>query len=522
MNVFLLLARVLLAAVFAISAAAKLRDAAGSRKAVGDFGLPPLLAGPVAFLLPFVELGIAVALVPVASAWYGAVGALALMAVFTAAIIVNLLLGRRPDCHCFGELTNGAIGWPSVARNVAIGAVATSIAVQGIGSSGASAVNWLDGLNLAEGVALSNGLIALVIAGVALWLLSGLVAQNGRLLLRLDGLEAALTNQPVSAPAGSVATLPPAGLPAGTKAPDFRLPDLHGQTITLEGLAAAAKPLVLLFTDPGCGPCTGLMPEVSRWQRELASKMTVALVSRGNVADNRAKTAEFGLANLLLQNDREVAEAYQSQGTPSAVLIAADGTIASPLALGSDAIRMLVSQVSNGSTQAQHPIPMVATDGRCPNCGQYHSNGNGANGNGAAAIGPAIGQPAPALRLPDLAGTTVDLADRRGESTLVLFWNPSCGFCQKMLPDITAWEEARPSGAPELLVVSTGSVTDNEALGFRATVLLDQNFSIGPSFGVQGTPSAVLVDAEGRIASSVAVGAEAALALARPASQTAA
>lgn len=61
MNVLLLLARLLLAALFAIAAAAKLRNPAGSRKAVGDFGLPPLLAGPAAFLLPFAELGVAVA-----------------------------------------------------------------------------------------------------------------------------------------------------------------------------------------------------------------------------------------------------------------------------------------------------------------------------------------------------------------------------------------------------------------------------------------------------------------------------
>jgi len=518
MDVSLLLARLLLAAVFLVAAIAKLRDPAGSRKAVGDFGMPAALASPFAFMLPFAEIAVAVALVPTASAWYGAAGALVLMAVFTAAIIVNLLLGRRPDCHCFGELTNSAIGWPTVARNVAIGAVAVFIAAQGTGGSGSSAVAWLDDLNVAEGVALVNGLIALAIAGGAFWLLSGLMGQNGRLLLRLDDLEAALTHQPATPSLAATATLPAAGLPVGAKAPDFRLPDLHGGAVTLEGLVAAAKPLVLLFTDPACGPCTALMPEASRWQRELAATMTLAFVSRGKPADNRAKATEFSVTNVLLQDDREVAEAYLSQGTPSAVLIAADGSIASPLALGADAIRSLISQVSNQPGHALQPIPMVATDGRCPNCGQYHSNGNGA----AAATGPAIGQPAPALSLPDLAGASVDLAERRGKSTLVLFWNPSCGFCQKMLPDIKAWEVDRPFGAPELLVVSTGSVADNKALGFRSTVLLDQNFSVGQRFGVQGTPSGVLVDADGKVASGVAVGAEATLALARPVPEPAA
>jgi hypothetical protein len=50
----------------------------------------------------------------------------------------------------------------------------------------------------------------------------------------------------------------------------------------------------------------------------------------------------------------------------------------------------------------------------------------------------------------------------------------------------------------------------------RAPVLLDQGFSAASRFGVRGTPSAVLVDAEGWIASEVAVGAPAVLALAFP------
>jgi hypothetical protein len=45
-------------------------------------------------------------------------------------------------------------------------------------------------------------------------------------------------------------------------------------------------------------------------------------------------------------------------------------------------------------------------------------------------------------------------------------------------------------------------------------VVLDQGFTAGRAFGATGTPSAVLIDAQGRIASPVAVGAAAVLALA--------
>jgi len=66
-----------------------------------------------------------------------------------------------------------------------------------------------------------------------------------------------------------------------------------------------------------------------------------------------------------------------------------------------------------------------------------------------------------------------------------------------------------------LLVVSTGSVQDNQTLGLHSPVVLDQTgMSIGSKFGAVGTPMAVLVDAEGKIASELEAGAQAVLALA--------
>ena len=124
-----------------------------------------------------------------------------------------------------------------------------------------------------------------------------------------------------------------------------------------------------------------------------------------------------------------------------------------------------------------------------------------------------MGQPAPAVRLPDLDGRTVDLADFRGSPTLVLFGNPGRGFCRQMLPDLKAWEANPPRGAPKLLVVSTGSVEDNRALGLRSPVVLDQLFAVGSAFGASGTPSAVLVDTRGNVASEVVVGAPAVMGL---------
>ena len=84
-----------------------------------------------------------------------------------------------------------------------------------------------------------------------------------------------------------------------------------------------------------------------------------------------------------------------------------------------------------------------------------------------------------------------------------------------MLEHIKAWERDPPDGAPQLLVVSTGTPEANRAQGFRAPVVLDRNFQTGQLFGAEGTPAAVLLDEDCRVASSVGVGAEEVLALAR-------
>ena len=58
MDSFLLIARLLLALVFASAGAAKLADRAGSRQAIVDFGLPTRLASPLGVLLPLCELAV--------------------------------------------------------------------------------------------------------------------------------------------------------------------------------------------------------------------------------------------------------------------------------------------------------------------------------------------------------------------------------------------------------------------------------------------------------------------------------
>jgi len=108
----------------------------------------------------------------------------------------------------------------------------------------------------------------------------------------------------------------------------------------------------------------------------------------------------------------------------------------------------------------------------------------------------------------------IDLQGFRGYKTLVLFWNPGCGFCSRMVDDLKSWEANPPASAPQLVLVSTGSVEPNQELGLASVTLLDDGFNTGRAFGASGTPSAVLIDKNGKIASDVGVGAPEVLRLA--------
>src|SRR5205823_8290613 len=103
MTLLLMLARLILSAVFLVAGLAKLADVTGSQQAMRGFGVPGKLADVFGLLLPLAELAIAMALIVPLTAWWGAVGALVLLLIFVSGIGYNLAQGRTPDCHCFGQ-----------------------------------------------------------------------------------------------------------------------------------------------------------------------------------------------------------------------------------------------------------------------------------------------------------------------------------------------------------------------------------------------------------------------------------
>jgi uncharacterized membrane protein YphA (DoxX/SURF4 family) len=130
MNAVVVVARLVLAAVFAVAGWTKARDVVGTRAAVHDFGIPAPFIAPVAFLLPVAELTVAVLLLFEDTAAIGAIGAIVLLALFIVAIAVSLARGRRPDCHCFGQVRSEPVSATTLVRNWVLIALAIFVATQ--------------------------------------------------------------------------------------------------------------------------------------------------------------------------------------------------------------------------------------------------------------------------------------------------------------------------------------------------------------------------------------------------------
>jgi peroxiredoxin len=129
-----------------------------------------------------------------------------------------------------------------------------------------------------------------------------------------------------------------------------------------------------------------------------------------------------------------------------------------------------------------------------------------------------LGETAPDFELLNLAGGRTAMSQFRGQRVLLIFFDPQCGFCREMAPQLAALGAGGADGRPVLLVVTTGDANENRTLvrehAIRCPVLLQEQMEVASKYHAQGTPTGYLIDAQGRIASELAQGAQALLALA--------
>jgi thiol-disulfide isomerase/thioredoxin len=478
MESLLLLFRLLLAGIFALAGAAKFADLAGSRKVMQDFGIPTALATPTAVGLSLLEIAIAAFLLSVQTSWYGAVAATGLLGLFAVQMAMQLAKGNAPDCHCFGQVYSEPVSKVSIARNVVFALPAIALVISGRSFQGMALTDpRLDVMQTAFGTAIVGFLVA------AIAMLRKVLKNQDHIRKRIELLEA------VGQAEGHIhrdeASHPNDGMPIGALVNEFEASDIIGSRVTLTDIRADGLPVLFFYVSPTCRPCEALVPEIVAWQDELAGKVKIALISSGTETENRDKFGDR-FETILLQAAGEISDLIGAKWTPTAVLMGSDGRIASHAAAGDIAIRELVAKIKRDD-----PSASLA----------YFTNGHGSPQT------LKIGEAVPEIAVADITGREITTADLMGTQTLVAFWSTGCSHCSAMLPDLVAWEKDKGADEPGLLVFSDGDEETLRGFGLTSPVILDEGHRTAAQLGMYGTPSAVLVNEDGVIATETAIGA---------------
>jgi thiol-disulfide isomerase/thioredoxin len=338
---------------------AKFADPNGTGKGFTDFGLPRALAAFLALILPLIEIGIAVALVPVAAAWYGACGALALLTIFIIGIGITLARGRKPDCNCFGQLHSAPIGWQTLTRNGLLVAITGWLVLRGAGGEGPSLWDHLASAGDNERRFFAFGAFILAFLLFRAFRRRGAPAaesaSEGLIQWDWESEEQDSGESSEEPRRAETPRVPRPPIPARTEvpidalAPEFILPSITGAQCSLSSLHDN-RSLCLIFASPHCEPCRALWPHVSRWAREYQQTLNFVIVGRDAAATKKlAEQHGFDPSRALLQREFEISNLYGVQATPAAVMIGADGLVHSRVAVGRDDIRQLISSHSNPS-----------------------------------------------------------------------------------------------------------------------------------------------------------------------------
>ncbi|MFO1095352.1 MAG: redoxin domain-containing protein [Planctomycetaceae bacterium] len=343
------------------------------------------------------------------------------------------------------------------------------------------------------------------------WLLLQLVRQNGRILLRLESIERRLLPPP-----GSPGRTPAQGLPLGSPAPEFELPDLSGARHKLS--AWRGRDILLIFFNPGCGFCTRMAADLAAVPFDGAGGRPLpVVVTTGELAANRKLVEQYGIkCVVLLQNEREVAEQYRAQGTPMGYRIDAAGRISSELTIGAEQLLQLASGQSperlasrtsgkNSTHRTKQPDPSLS---------RSRINRDGLK----------AGTSAPEFTLPRIDGGELALQDCRGRRVLLVFSDPECGPCDELAPHL---QELHAAGTGlQVLVISRkdADATREKAarLGLTFPIVMQKQWELSMKYGMFATPIGYLIDEQGVLLSDVAIGVEPILALAKPSRLTAA
>ena len=116
----------------------------------------------------------------------------------------------------------------------------------------------------------------------------------------------------------------------GKLAPDFELPGLDGQAVSLSGLRG--KPVLINFWASWCEPCRFEMPFIQEIYEGWTGKTPSLVILTINLGESPSRVERFmeryGLSfPVLLDTSQNVALEYNIRGIPTTFFIDKDGII---------------------------------------------------------------------------------------------------------------------------------------------------------------------------------------------------
>lgn len=334
----LLLPTLVLAAVLIFSAVAKLRHRQPAQDAFVSLRLPRWLSdSPIPRYLPLVELALAAGLLllpPPASVVVAAIVML-LMLAYLLVVARALTFDEPVTCNCFGDLGLGLVTRATVWRNlilVVLAQFAVYSAMTGAIPPRLAAAPPVTWLWLALTIAVAT--VAVLIFGTP-----GKVAreiayyEEGAEEEELDYLRQAI--------------------PFGV------LQDADGEDVTLQRLVVQRATL-LVFVSLGCGGCQRIIPQIEGWVTDL-EPVSVRPVLYGE-PDKYAEGSHNLPTDLVLYDpEGRVGQTFQV-GTPSAVLLGADGMLAGGPVIGEEAVSTFVADIREQLNATLGPEETQAAD----------------------------------------------------------------------------------------------------------------------------------------------------------------
>jgi peroxiredoxin len=353
-----------------------------------------------------------------------------------------------------------------------------------------------------ERTLLMTAVVLLSLILISLWLiLYQLVKQQGRMLLRLDGLEGRA--QATAQGAVHPVQIGPSGLGVGKPFEVFSLPDLEGRTVSLADFKG--RRVLIVNWSPKCGFCEMVADELAKLQSDLARRnVRLLLVSSDDADSNRELAVRHGLeCPILLLKQTKQLRPFENMGTPVAYLLDERGRVARPLAVGANEVPGLAREATAGDNGGGRRFP-----GERP-----------LSESRIEREGLKVGTPAPPFSLPDIHGRLTSLEEFRGRRVLLVFTDPHCGPCDRLALDLVRLHNERGGDGLAVVMVGRGEPEENrrkaEQHGIKFPFVIQNGWKLSKAYGIFATPVAFLIDERGVIARNVSEGADAVRALAQ-------